>query len=100
MAGHDHTQVDTVSEMSFLREDDEPPRRRNMRRRRVIASIASIVVVFGVAFAAYVGGRTLIDRFRSVPDYQGRGTGTAYVAVAEGDTAADIAATMVHADVV
>lgn len=86
--------------MSFLRDDEEPPRRRNTPRRRVITSIVSIVVVIGVAFAAFAGGRALIDRFRSTPDYEGTGSGTAYVEVAEGDTAADIAATMVDEDVV
>lgn len=70
------------------------------RRQRVGTSVIALVVVVLLAVLAYVGGRSIYDRFRSAPDYSGSGSGTAYVDVQEGFTAADIGEALAKAGVV
>jgi UPF0755 protein len=78
----------------------EEVRRRKRRRRRVAVPLIAIVVILALGGAALVGGRSLLGRFGNTPDYPGSGTGQALVVVKPGDTASDIAATMLKQDVV
>jgi UPF0755 protein len=74
--------------------------RRRRRRRRLIVPLV-VLLVLGVAGAgALYGGRSLVSRFGSTPDFQGQGTGSVLVRVQPGDTATDIAATLVAQGVV
>src|SRR5215207_382903 len=78
----------------------EERQRRRRRRRRLLVPLVALVVLAGLGAAALIGGRSLTSRFGSVPDYPGPGTGEALITVEPGDTASDIAATMVAAGVV
>jgi UPF0755 protein len=74
--------------------------RRRRRRRRLLVPLV-VLVVLGVAGAgALYGGRSLLGRFGGTPDYQGQGSGTVLIRVQPGDTATDIAATLVAQGVV
>ena len=71
--------------------------RRRRRRRRLIVPLV-VLLVLGVAGAgALYGGRSLLGRFGTTPDFQGQGTGDVLIRVQPGDTATDIAATLVAA---
>jgi uncharacterized YceG family protein len=74
--------------------------RRKRRRRRIVLPLFVIVVIVALGAGALVGGRSLTGRFGTTPDYTGSGSGEALVVVKPGDTATDIAATMVSQDVV
>jgi UPF0755 protein len=78
----------------------EEAQRRKRRRRRVILPLVTLVVVVALGAGALIGGRSLTSRFGSTPDYPGSGSGEALIVVKPGDTATDIAATMVAKDVV
>ena len=78
----------------------EERQRRKRRRRRLVVPLVAMLLIAGLGAAALVGGRSLTSRFGSVPDYAGQGTGEALVTVNPGDTASDIAATMVAGGVV
>ena len=74
--------------------------RRRRRRRRLIVPLV-VLLVLGVAGAgALYGGRSLLGRFGSTPDYAGQGTSAVLIRVEPGDTATDIAATLVAKGVV
>lgn len=83
---------------SDRRRDDRDRRKR--RRRRLIVPLIVLVLVAGLGAAALLGGRSLTNRFGTTPDYAGSGTGEVLVTVNPGDTATDIAATMVERGVV
>jgi UPF0755 protein len=74
--------------------------RRKRRRRRIFLPLLVLALIAGVGAAALVGGRSLTGRFGSTPDFTGSGSGEALVVVQPGDTATDIAATMVKQGVV
>jgi UPF0755 protein len=77
------------------RRRDERSRRKRRRRRLVIPLVGLIVLALLGAGALY-GGRILTDRFNSGDDdYVGEGTGSVLIRVEPGDTATDIAATLV-----
>jgi UPF0755 protein len=78
----------------------EEAQRRKRRRRRVILPLITLVVVAALGAGALIGGRSLTGRFGGTPDYPGSGSGEALIVVQPGDTATDIAATMVSKDVV
>jgi UPF0755 protein len=78
----------------------EEAQRRKRRRRRIVLPLFVLVVVVALGAGALVGGRSLTNRFGTTPDYAGSGSGEALVVVKPGDTATDIAATMVAQDVV
>jgi UPF0755 protein len=78
----------------------EEVQRRKRRRRRLVLPLLTLVVVVALGAAALVGGRSLTGRFGNTPDYQGSGSGEALVVVKPGDTATDIAATMVSRGVI
>lgn len=83
------------------RRRDESSRRRR-RRRRLLIPLVALVVLAVLGGAALYGGRILTDRFGSAgeQDYAGEGTGDVLVRVEPGDTATDIAATLVEQGVV
>jgi UPF0755 protein len=78
----------------------EEAQRRKRRRRRMILPLVTLVVIVALGAGALIGGRSLTSRFGSTPDYTGSGSGEALVVVKPGDTATDIAATMVAKGVV
>lgn len=78
----------------------EEAQRRKRRRRRVVLPLITLVVVAALGAGALIGGRSLTSRFGTTPDYAGSGSGEALVVVKPGDTATDIAATMVSQDVI
>lgn len=83
---------------SDRRRDDRERRKR--RRHRLVVPLVALLLVLGLGAAALVGGRALTDRFGTTPDYAGAGTGEVLVTVNPGDTATDIATTMVDKGVV
>ena len=74
--------------------------RRRRRRRRLIVPLVVLLVLGAAGVGALYGGRTLLDRFGTTPDYAGQGTGDVLVRVEPGDTATDIAATLLAKGVV
>lgn len=70
---------------------------RRRRRRRLIVALIVIAVLGG---AALYGGRSLTGRLGGTPDFAGDGTGTVLITVEPGDTATDIADTLVAEGVV
>lgn len=74
--------------------------RRKRRRRRVFLPLLVLILIGGIGAGALVGGKSLTSKFGSTPDYTGSGSGDATVVVQAGDTATDIAATMVKQGVV
>jgi uncharacterized YceG family protein len=78
----------------------EEAQRRKRRRRRVVLPLITLVVVAALGAGALIGGRSLTSRFGTTPDYTGSGSAEALVVVKPGDTATDIAATMVSQDVI
>ncbi len=81
------------------RRREESYRRRRRRRRRVVPLLA-LLVIAGLGAGALLGGRSLLGRFSTAGDYQGEGTGSVLVRVEPGDTATDIAATLLSKGVV
>jgi UPF0755 protein len=78
----------------------EESQRRRRRRRRVVAPVLALLLVAGLGLGAFVGGRALLSGLGSTPDFQGQGTSSVLVRVQPGDTATDIAATLVDQGVV
>ena len=74
--------------------------RRKRRRRRIFLPLLVLILIAGIGAGALVGGRSLTSRFGTTPDYTGTGSGDALVVVEPGDTATDIATTMVKQGVV
>jgi UPF0755 protein len=89
---------------------DEPPtraerrrqqhRRRRRRRRGPFAMLLAVLVIGALVAGILYGGRIVKEKFGSVPDYPGAGTGSVTIEVNRGDTASDIAVTLTKADVV
>jgi UPF0755 protein len=73
---------------------------RKRRRRRIFLPLLVLILVGGIGAGALIGGRSLTSKFGSTPDFTGTGSGDALVVVQPGDTATDIAATMVKQGVV
>ena len=97
---------DADLEADGLHHDLEPPRedrhrhRRDGRRgRRRFALLMVVVAAIVIAVSAWVVVPRVVGLF-SVPDYSGQGSGRVTVVVLPGDTASDIAATLVKAGVV
>jgi UPF0755 protein len=74
--------------------------RRKRRRRRILLPLLVLILIGGIGAGALVGGRSLTGKFGGTPDFAGAGSGDALVVVQPGDTATDIAATMVKQGVV
>jgi UPF0755 protein len=73
---------------------------RKRRRRRIFLPLLVLILIGGVGAGALIGGRSLTSKFGTTPDFAGSGSGEALVVVQPGDTATDIAATMVKQGVV
>lgn len=75
---------------------------RRRRRRRFGVPLIALLVIVALGAGALVGGRALLSRFGGdeAGDYAGAGTGSVLVRVEPGDTATDIAATLVKQGVV
>jgi UPF0755 protein len=78
----------------------EEVERRKRRRRRIFLPLLVLILVGGIGAGALIGGRSLTGKFGSTPDFAGAGSGEVLVVVKPGDTATDIAATMVAQGVV
>jgi UPF0755 protein len=92
-----------MSDLSILGtgDDGEPPRRRSRRRRRrVRGPLLSLLVIVVLALGAFYGGRLILHRVGSAPDYTGQAGALVYVQVHDGDTASDIGTTLVSSGVV
>jgi UPF0755 protein len=74
--------------------------RKRRRRRRIFLPLLVLILVGGIGAGALVGGRSLTSRFGTTPDFAGAGSGEVLLVVKPGDTATDIAATMVTQGVV
>lgn len=74
--------------------------RRKRRRRRIFLPLLVLILIAGIGAGALVGGKSLTGKFGSTPDFTGSGSGDTTVVVQPGDTATDIAATMVKQGVV
>ena len=83
-------------------DEDPTPARRPRRRRRTLARVLAVLVVLGLIAALALGGlygyRLLTDP--GAEDFAGPGTGEVVVQVEPGDTAGDVADTLVDAGVV
>ena len=73
---------------------------RKRRRRRIFLPLLVLVLIGGIGAGALVGGRSLTSKFGTTPDFAGAGSGETLIVVEPGDTATDIAATMVKQGVV
>jgi UPF0755 protein len=81
------------------RRDEQSHRKR--KRRRLVVPLVALLVLALLGAAALYGGRTLTDRFGGgAQDYAGQGSGAVLIRVSPGDTATDIAATLVKQGVV
>ena len=74
--------------------------RRKRRRRRIFLPLLVLILIAGIGAGALVGAKSLTGKFGSTPDFTGSGSGDTTVVVQPGDTATDIAATMVKQGVV
>ncbi len=78
----------------------EESHRRRRRRRRLLVPLIALLVLGGLAAGALFGGRALLGGIGSTPDFTGQGSGSVLIRVQPGDTATDIAATLVGQGVV
>lgn len=86
-----------------LRHDDEhppAPRRRRRRLGRALVLLAVLAALAGIATVGMLGVRAFTRFTASAADYPGPGTGSVIVQVRTGDTATDIAATLVDQGVI
>jgi UPF0755 protein len=74
--------------------------RRRRRRRGPTGALLVLLVIGGLVAGIVYGGRSVLTRLGTVPDYPGAGAGSVRVQVKQGDTASDIAATLAKAGVV
>jgi len=101
-----HSRADDAGDLSIfgIQGDHGQPRRRHhrrrQRRRNTMGPLISIAVIAALAVGVFFGGRWIWRTASSVPDYAGAGTGTVYVVVHDGDTAAAIGETMLKEHVV
>ena len=88
----------------LLELDSEPPApRRNASRRRtgrVVAVLVVLLLIVGLVLAGLYVVRTVFDRAGDSADYSGQGSGEVVVQIEPGDTAGDVADTLVAEDVV
>ena len=91
--------ITAVTDLLDLREDEPRPRRRRGRGGRLVAVLFVLLLVAALAVGATLAARKL---FSSSPasDYAGSGSDPVTVQVLPGDTAGDVASTLVGADVV
>ena len=85
-----------------LEERPQPRRPRSTPRARILAVLVLLAVVLALVAGAVYAGSRVLDRFSgsTAQDYEGEGTGEVVVQVNPGDTAGDVADTLVAEDVV
>lgn len=100
---------DGHSDLSLLIDEQRPePRQRRHRRRsrggrRFLGVLLTLVVLVGLVGGVYFGGKAIMGGFggtEAAADFEGAGSGTVDVRVSDGDTASDIATTLLDAGVV
>jgi UPF0755 protein len=80
---------------------EEPARPRPPRRLpKPVGLLVVGLVLLAIVAAIVLGGKALVGSFRSNPDYDGAGRGDVVVQIREGDSARDIAATLLEKGVV
>ena len=79
---------------------DETTRRPAKRLPKPVGLAIVLVVVLALLAGIGLGGRKLYDAAFGAPDYSGPGTGTVVVHVESGDSASDVAATLLSKGVV
>jgi UPF0755 protein len=93
-----------VTDLLPALEEVPPPRRHLQRspRARLLAVLILLAVVVALVAGAVYAGSKVLDRFAgsSAQDYEGEGKGEVVVQVEPGDTAGDVADTLVEKDVV
>lgn len=89
-----------MSDLFTFDTDDDRRRHRRRRRRNPLGPVLAVVVVIALGIGVVYGARAIWRIAGSPPDYAGSGTGTAYVRVHDGDTAADIGSSLVSAGIV
>jgi UPF0755 protein len=93
-----------VTDLLDALEERPQPGRRGKRtpRSRILAVLVLLAVVLALAAGAYYVGSRVLDRLSgsTAQDYEGEGTGEVVVQVNPGDTAGDVADTLVAEDVV
>ena len=82
--------------------DERPPRGRKRTRRKLLPVLFLLALIAALAVGAVVAGGKVVDRLSgpSAADYEGEGSGEVVVEIAKGDTAGDVADTLVEKDVV
>ncbi|HEX5494143.1 MAG TPA: endolytic transglycosylase MltG [Mycobacteriales bacterium] len=75
-------------------------RRKQRRRRGPLGGLLAIVVILGLVAGIFYGGRAVLDTVGATPDYAGQGQGSVTIEVKDGDTARDIAVTLVKSGVI
>ncbi|MGB8652667.1 MAG: endolytic transglycosylase MltG [Mycobacteriales bacterium] len=78
----------------------EPTRRPNRRLPRPVGLVVVLVALLALVGGLVVGGTKLYASVLGVPDYHGAGSGSVVVQVHSGDSARDIAATLLAKGVV
>lgn len=100
----DHEDGRTDLSLLIDSEEERPARsghRRPRRRRRgVLGLLLALAVIAALVFGVLYGVQRISAVFSDVPDYSGPGTGSVQIRVDQGDTASDIAVTLVAEGVV
>jgi UPF0755 protein len=89
-----------VSDLADLPPRERRPGRPPQRLPKVVGVLVVLVVLAVLVATAAYGVARVRSHFSSAPDYTGSGTGSAVVQVNPGDTASDVAVTLVAKDVV
>ena len=91
-----------MTDLLDLRNERPRPRRRGRSgRAKVLAVLVLLLLAVALVAGAVFAGGKILDRLgSSAPDYDGQGTGEAVVQVMPGDTAGDVADTLVEQGVV
>lgn len=78
--------------------------RQRRRTRSIFGSVLAVLVIGALVVGVFLGGKAVLGAFdgfaADVPDYTGTGSGSVQIRIDQGDTASDIASTLLEADVV
>ena len=91
-----------MTDLLDLREERPRPGRPRKRRGRLVALLVVLLLTFGLVGGAVVAGERVLDKLRGsdAPDFEGQGSGEAVVQIEPGDTAGDVADTLLEKGVV
>lgn len=93
-----------MSDLLDLRDERPTPRRKRQRSpgKLAIALLFMLALIAALVFGAVVAGGKVLDKLAggSAADYDGEGSGEVVVEIEPGDTAGDVADTLVAEDVV